>query len=77
MISSRTALEAAPEGQGRGNRADGRADEDAWPQAVREIKKHRILGFIADKGKIASTQAMVDERLKEPAPRRITWTSSP
>lgn len=35
------------------------------PQAVREIKKHRILGFIADKEKIKPTQAMVDERLNE------------
>ncbi len=34
------------------------------PEAVREIKKHRILDFVATAEKIKPTQAVVDERLK-------------
>ena len=37
------------------------------PEAVREIKKHRILDFIAGKEKIRPTQATVDARLQEMA----------
>lgn len=34
------------------------------PEAVREIKKHRILDFVATKEKLKASQAQVDERLK-------------
>lgn len=34
------------------------------PEAIREIKKHRILDFIATKEKFRPSQATVDERLK-------------
>ncbi|SHL44158.1 trigger factor [Fibrobacter sp. UWEL] len=34
------------------------------PEAVREIKKHRILEFVATAEKIKPTQALVDERLQ-------------
>ncbi|MCQ2089955.1 MAG: trigger factor [Fibrobacter sp.] len=34
------------------------------PEAVKEIKKHRILDFIANSEKLKATQAMVDERLQ-------------
>ena len=37
------------------------------PEAIREIKKHRILDFIATKEKIKPSQANVDERLKQMA----------
>ena len=37
------------------------------PEAIREIKKHRILEFVATKEKIKPTQAQVDERLKQMA----------
>ena len=37
------------------------------PEAIREIKKHRILDFIATKEKIKPAQADVDERLKQMA----------
>ena len=37
------------------------------PEAVREIKKHRILDFIATKEKIRPNQAAVDERLQQMA----------
>ncbi|MBO6028665.1 MAG: trigger factor, partial [Bacteroidales bacterium] len=37
------------------------------PEALREIKKHRILEFVAAKEKIRPTQAVVDARLKEMA----------
>ena len=36
-------------------------------EAVREIKKHRILEFVATKEKIKPTQALVDERLQQMA----------
>lgn len=35
------------------------------PEAIREIKKHRILEFVANKEKLKTTQAMVDARLNE------------
>lgn len=35
------------------------------PEAVREIKKHRILEFVANKEKVKPTQAAVDARLEE------------
>ncbi|MCQ2093039.1 MAG: trigger factor [Fibrobacter sp.] len=34
------------------------------PEAVKEIKKHRILDFVANAEKLKATQAMVDERLQ-------------
>ncbi len=34
------------------------------PEAIKEIKKHRILDFVATAEKIKPTQAMVDERLQ-------------
>ncbi|MCF0222458.1 MAG: trigger factor [Fibrobacter sp.] len=34
------------------------------PEAVKEIKKHRILEFVATAEKLKATQAMVDERLQ-------------
>ena len=34
------------------------------PEAVREIKKHRILEFVANKEKLKPTQAMVDARIE-------------
>ncbi len=34
------------------------------PEAIKEIKKHRILDFVANAEKIKPTQAMVDERLQ-------------
>ncbi len=37
------------------------------PEAVREIKKHRILEFVANKEKIRPAQAQVDARLQEMA----------
>ncbi len=37
------------------------------PEAVHEIKKHRILDFIANKEKLKASQAMVDARLHEMA----------
>jgi trigger factor len=37
------------------------------PEAIREIKKHRILEFVASKEKIRPTQAVVDARLQEMA----------
>ena len=37
------------------------------PEAIREIKKHRILEFVAAKESIKPTQAIVDERLKQMA----------
>jgi trigger factor len=37
------------------------------PEAVHEIKKHRILDFIANKEKLKATQTMVDARLHEMA----------
>ena len=37
------------------------------PEALHEIKKHRILEFVAAKEKIRPTQAVVDARLKEMA----------
>lgn len=37
------------------------------PEAVREIKKHRILEFVATKEKIKASQAAVDERLQQMA----------
>ena len=37
------------------------------PEAIREIKKHRILDFIATKEKIRPNQAAVDARLQEMA----------
>ena len=37
------------------------------PEAVREIKKHRILEFVATKEKIRPAQAQVDARLQEMA----------
>ena len=37
------------------------------PEAIREIKKHRILEFVATKEKIKPTQAVVDERLQQMA----------
>ena len=36
-------------------------------EAIREIKKHRILEFVATKEKIKPTQALVDERLQQMA----------
>ena len=38
--------------------------EKLTPEAVREIKKHRILDFVATAEKIKPNQAMVDERLQ-------------
>ncbi len=35
------------------------------PEAIREIKKHRILEFIANKEKLKPSQAMVDARIEE------------
>lgn len=35
------------------------------PEAIREIKKHRILEFVANKENLKATQAMVDARLNE------------
>ncbi|MDR1759443.1 MAG: trigger factor [Fibrobacter sp.] len=35
------------------------------PEAIREIKKHRILDFVANKEKLKATQAQVDARLEE------------
>ncbi len=35
------------------------------PEAIREIKKHRILEFIANKEKLKPTQAAVDARIEE------------
>lgn len=37
------------------------------PEAIREIKKHRILEFVATQEKIKPTQALVDERLQQMA----------
>ena len=37
------------------------------PEAIREIKKHRILEFVANKEKIRPAQAQVDARLQEMA----------
>ena len=37
------------------------------PEAIREIKKHRILDFVATKEKIKPAQADVDARLKQMA----------
>lgn len=37
------------------------------PEAVREIKKHRILEFVADAEKIKATQANVDARIQQMA----------
>lgn len=41
--------------------------KDMGPEAVREIKKHRILDFVATKEKIKASQAAVDARLQEMA----------
>ena len=41
--------------------------EQLSPEATREIKKHRILEFVATKEKIRPNQAAVDARLKEMA----------
>lgn len=41
--------------------------KDFTPEAIREIKKHRILDFIATKEKIRPNQAAVDARLQEMA----------
>lgn len=38
--------------------------KELTPEAIREIKKHRILDFVATKEKIKPTQAAVDERLQ-------------
>ncbi len=35
------------------------------PEAIREIKRHRILDFVATKEKLKATQAQVDARLEE------------
>ena len=37
------------------------------PEAIREIKKHRILEFVANAEKLKVTQAQVDERLQQMA----------
>ena len=37
------------------------------PEAIREIKKHRILDFVATKEKLKASQAKVDERLQQMA----------
>ena len=41
--------------------------KDLAPEAIREIKKHRILDFVATKEKIKANQAAVDARIKEMA----------
>ena len=41
--------------------------KELGPEAIREIKKHRILDFVATKEKLKATQAQVDERLKQMA----------
>ena len=41
--------------------------KDMGPEAIREIKKHRILEFVATKEKIKASQAAVDARLQEMA----------
>ena len=41
--------------------------KELGPEAIREIKKHRILEFVATKEKIRPAQAQVDARLQEMA----------
>ena len=41
--------------------------KELGPEAIREIKKHRILDFIATKEKLKASQALVDERLQKMA----------